>query len=176
MKKTMGEWLSATTVTLTEARPDRYYTAFCPICGEKETAMSVENEDGKGAARGKTASHIESEHKDRIETEEAHQARLKYLEELRKAIKATHGCDAAHQDRVPVCEVLKGKTAWEGEVEIFVIAGHTTAHRCFAWGVRRGDDKGWDVTAVLSVPPIATPQLAVKTAIVAHARQAKPPR
>lgn len=99
-----------------------------------------------------------------------------YLSELRKAIKAAHGCDAAHVETVPVKEVFRGQVAWQGDVEVFDVKGHPRAAQCFAWGVRRDDDKGWDVTAVLGVPPVITPELAVKAAIVAHARQASPPR
>jgi hypothetical protein len=94
-----------------------------------------------------------------------------YLSELRKAIKAVHGCDAAHVETVPVKEVFRGEIAWQGDVEVFAVTGHAKAKQCFAWGVRRDDDKGWDITAVLGIPPVVTPELAVKAAIVAHARQ-----
>jgi hypothetical protein len=94
-----------------------------------------------------------------------------YLSELRKAIKAVHGCDATHAATVPVKEVFRGEIAWQGDVEVFDVIGHAKAKQCFAWGVRRDDDKGWDVTAVLGVPPVVTPELAVKAAIAAHARQ-----
>jgi hypothetical protein len=97
-----------------------------------------------------------------------------YLSELRSAIKAVHGCDAAHTATVPVKEVFRGQVAWQGDVEVFDVTGHAKAKQCFAWGVRRDDDKGWDVTAVLGVPPVVTPELAVKAAIVAHARQVAP--
>lgn len=99
-----------------------------------------------------------------------------YISELRKAIKAVHGCDGAHVETVPVQEVFRGEVAWQGDVEVFAVSGHPKAQQCFAWGVRRDDDKGWDVTAVLAIPPVVTPQLAVRAAIVAHARQAAPPR
>lgn len=98
-----------------------------------------------------------------------------YLSELRKAIKAVHGCDASHVQSAPVKEIFRGETAWEGSVEVFNVSGHARAKQCFAWGVRREDDKGWDVTAVLAIPPVTTPELAVKAAIAAHARQASPP-
>lgn len=71
---------------------------------------------------------------------------------------------------VPVTEIFQGKVAWRGDVEVFTVS-HPKAKQCFAWGVRRDDDKGWDVTAVLGIPPVITPELAVKAAIVAYARQ-----
>lgn len=64
--KTEEEWSALITATLTEKGGDRYYTAICPICGEKETATSIGNEMGKFAARGKIASHITRAHQDQI--------------------------------------------------------------------------------------------------------------
>lgn len=97
-----------------------------------------------------------------------------YIEELRHAIREAHGTAAMWVQSVPVKEVFRGETAWEGSVEVFEVSGHHKAKQCYAWGTRRDDNKGWDVTAVLAIPPITSPELAVKAAIVAHARQAKP--
>ena len=99
-----------------------------------------------------------------------------YHTELKRAIKEVHGVTASHFETVPVKEVFRGEVAWDGEVEVFNVADHPKARQCFAWGVRRDDGKGWDVTAVLAIPPVTTPQLAVKAAIAAHARQQTPPR
>jgi hypothetical protein len=87
-----------------------------------------------------------------------------------------HGGAAIWVSTVPVKEVFQGKTAWEGDVEVFDLPAHPKAKRCFAWGVRRDDGKGWDVTAVLAVPPITTPENAVKAAIAAYAKQQTLPR
>jgi hypothetical protein len=97
-----------------------------------------------------------------------------YREELQRAIKATHGADAVYVRAVPVKEVFRGEPAWEGQVEVFALTNHPKALLCFAWGARRLDNKGWDVTAVLGVPPVLSPQDAVKAAIVAYAKQTKP--
>jgi hypothetical protein len=95
-----------------------------------------------------------------------------YRASLIKAIKATHGADAAHAETVPVKEVFRGQTAWEGNVEVFTITGHAKAKRCYAWGF---EDKGeWAITSVLEIPPVDSPQTAVKVAIAAHARKAIP--
>lgn len=94
-----------------------------------------------------------------------------YIAELVKAIRATHNAEAMHEGGRPVREMFRDQVAWEGIVESFALLGHPKAQRCYAWGVRRDDDKGWDVTAVLGIPPIVTPELAVKAAIVAHAKQ-----
>jgi hypothetical protein len=74
--------------------------------------------------------------------------------------KEAHGVTASHFETVAVKELFRGEVAWDGEVEVFNVADHPKAKQCFAWGVRRDDGKGWDVT----------PQLAVKAAIAAYAR------
>lgn len=95
-----------------------------------------------------------------------------YRASLITAIKATHGADATHVETVPVKEVFRGQTAWEGNVEVFNVTGHAKATRCYAWGF---EDKGkWAITSVLEIPPVDSPQMAVKVAIAAHARKAIP--
>ena len=67
--KTEDEWRALILVTLTEKRNDRYYTASCPICGEKETATSIGNDVGKFVARGKIAGHMKRKHSDQISSD-----------------------------------------------------------------------------------------------------------
>jgi hypothetical protein len=94
-----------------------------------------------------------------------------YKAELSRAIAHMHGAPAVWLATVPVREVFQGQTAWEGDVETFTLTGHPKASQCYAWGVRRDDDKGWDVTAVLAIPPVTSPETAVKAAIAAYAKQ-----
>ena len=101
---------------------------------------------------------------------------MNYRERLARAIKATHGVSAALYLRtVPVKEVFQGKTAWEGDVEVFAITGHKKATRCYAWGYEVKKDD-WEIIAVLEIPPVDSPQAAVKVAIAAHARGVAPQR
>ncbi len=95
-----------------------------------------------------------------------------YQTALIDAIKATHGAQAAHVESVPVKEVFQGKTAWDGTVEVFTITGHPKAKRCYAWGYKDGEE--WAITSVLEIPPVVSPQTAVKVAIAAYARKAIP--
>jgi allophanate hydrolase subunit 2 len=60
--KTLDEWYDSITATLTDKGRDRYYTAFCPICGATDTATSIGSEAGRPAAKGKILSHIQKEH------------------------------------------------------------------------------------------------------------------
>jgi hypothetical protein len=66
---------------------------------------------------------------------------MTYLEELREVIRRLHGADAAHVESVPVKETYRGKTVWEGVVEVFDRHDHPTASRVYAW-TESADDPG----------------------------------
>ena len=78
--------------------------------------------------------------------------------------------DAAHVSTVPVKEVFQGKTVWEGEVEVFRLTGHPKAERCYAWAYQ-GDDGRTHYTVVLKLPPVKSPQDAVRAAIRAQVKK-----
>ncbi len=94
---------------------------------------------------------------------------MKDIQFLQKAIKETHGCDSRHIESVPIVEQFEGKTAWQGTVEVFDLIGHQKAKRAYAWTYRDGDQN--KTVAVLEIPPVDSPQSAVKVAIASKARQ-----
>jgi hypothetical protein len=90
-----------------------------------------------------------------------------YIEALQDAIKKLHGCEATYLESVPVNEIFQGKTVWAGEVEVFDLVGHPKAKRCYAWAHKEGEsDEHTRYIAVLEVPPVDSPQKAVRAAIV----------
>jgi hypothetical protein len=94
-----------------------------------------------------------------------------YLARLQVAIQHMHKCGAVHRETVPVHEVFRGKTAWQGKVEVFDLTGHPKAKRCYAWSHRDGpDDQDERFVAVLGLPPVVSPETAVKVAIAAEVR------
>jgi hypothetical protein len=96
---------------------------------------------------------------------------MDYLAEAKKAIEVSHRCIATHVETVPVREVFQGKTAWEGEVEVFTLANHPKAKRAYAWGYANEARGGkYDFVTVLEIPPVVSPETAVKAAITAQAR------
>ena len=60
---------------------------------------------------------------------------------------------------------FEGEAVWEGEVFVFPLKGHPTAHLCYAWEI---DGR---VTAVLHELPVDSPQAAVRAAIVQEHRE-----
>lgn len=94
---------------------------------------------------------------------------LDQIQEIQGVILALHGCDSKHVQSVPVHEVFQGQTAWQGTVEVFDLMGHNKAKRAYAWQFE-DDDKKTKTIAVLEIPPVDSPQTAVKVAIAAKAR------
>ena len=91
------------------------------------------------------------------------------IDELKDVIRRLHGSEASHVETVPVKELFQGQTVWEGEVEVFDIRGHPKAKRAYAWAHKT--DKGERYVAVLELPPVDSPQSAVKAAIVAEVKK-----
>lgn len=90
-----------------------------------------------------------------------------YIDSLRDAIRHTHGCESRHVESVAVCETFKGKTVWDGSVEVFDLIGHPKARQGYAWG--HEDDGGrWQYVAVLKIHPADSPRNAVRAYIVAQ--------
>jgi len=91
------------------------------------------------------------------------------VQEIQGVILSVHRCDSRHVESVPVVEQFEGQIAWQGTVEVFDLIGHSKAKRAYAWTYRDGDqDK---TVTVLDIPPVDSPQNAVKMAIAAKAKQ-----
>ncbi len=87
------------------------------------------------------------------------------------ALQQMHGCGARHVGARPVHEVFEGQTVWRGIVDIFELTGHPKAKRAYAWSHAEGkeDDKERFVT-VLELPPVVSPETAVRAATVAKVK------
>jgi hypothetical protein len=97
---------------------------------------------------------------------------MTYIQELRDTIHGLHGGEASHLESVPVTEMFKGRTVWDGVVEVFRLEGHPRTDRVYAWRHETSDpDKPWRHVTVLHIPPVVSPQTAVKAAIVQAFRE-----
>jgi hypothetical protein len=97
-----------------------------------------------------------------------------YIAEIQAAFLKLHGCDAVYVETVPVHEEFQGKTIWQGDVEVFDIRGHPKAKRGYGWGHVTGEhDQGRRYFTVLELPPVDSPQSAVKAAIASEIKHAK---
>lgn len=86
--------------------------------------------------------------------------------DLKIAIEREHGGTATFVKSEHVTETWEGITVWDGVVDVFDLIGHPTATRAYAWSSPiEGTDKR-RFYAVLHVPPVDSPQKAVRASIV----------
>jgi hypothetical protein len=97
------------------------------------------------------------------------------IQELQDVIRELHGATATHVESVPVKEVWRGQTIWDGVVEVFDLHGHPKTQRAYAWSHATDDPANpkRHVT-VLHIPPAISPLMAVRTAIAAEVKNARP--
>jgi hypothetical protein len=92
---------------------------------------------------------------------------MSHLGDLRRIIHELHGAKATYVESVSVREMHKGQIVWDGVVEVFDITGHPRASRIYAWAHDTDDPKQPKrYVTVLHIPPVVSPQTAVKAAIV----------
>ena len=93
------------------------------------------------------------------------------INELQDVIHRLHGAKAMHVKSVPVKETFKGQIIWLGTVEVFKLKGHPKTDKAYAWAHDTDDPlhPKRQVT-VLHVPPITSPELAVRAAIAKEYR------
>lgn len=96
---------------------------------------------------------------------------MDYLEELRDAIHRLHGLESEYVETVEVVEEFEGRTMWEGDVSVFKVSGHPQTDIAYAWRDHQHDKTRY--VAVLKLPPVESPQLAVRAAVVATIRAAR---
>ena len=97
-----------------------------------------------------------------------------YIERLKHVISNLHKSDSQHIESVPVEEIFRGKIIWKGKVEVFTLANHPKAKRCYGWSHAGGEgDTDERFVTVLEIPPVISPQTAVRMAIVAEAKGKK---
>jgi hypothetical protein len=94
-----------------------------------------------------------------------------YIERLQLTICHLHKCDAVWIESVPVHEVFRGQTVWQGRVEVFALTGHSKAKKAYAWSHMDGaNDEGERIVTVLEIPPVESPITAVRASIVADSK------
>lgn len=79
-----------------------------------------------------------------------------------------HGGRATWRETIPVHEVFRGQTVWQGCVEVFDLDGHAKAKRAYAWSQLEGkNDEEEHFTTVLEIPPVESARTAVQASIMA---------
>ncbi len=97
----------------------------------------------------------------------------RYVEDLKQAVEKLHSCGATLEGHVPVKEMHGDQVAWDGVVSVFHLDGHPHATICYAWSSPvEGSDRR-KFYAVLNIPPVTSPQEAVRAAIVQDFRSSQ---
>lgn len=99
---------------------------------------------------------------------------MDYIAEIPGAFLKLHGCNAIYLETVPVVEEFQGQTIWQGDVEVFELEGHPKATRGYGWSHVTGEhDQGRRYFTILELPPVDSPQTAVKAAIMSEIKNAR---
>jgi hypothetical protein len=96
-----------------------------------------------------------------------------YIAEIQSVFLRLHGCEANYVESVPVVEEFQGKTIWQGDVEVFDLVDHPKATRGYGWGYTTTESGGRRYFTVLELPPVDSPQAAVKAAIMSEIKNAR---
>ena len=95
------------------------------------------------------------------------------LDDFIRSIDRLHNCTASYNETVQIKEVFQGSTVWQGSIHIFNVSGHPDTYTCYAWvSPIEGSDKR-KIYAVLKIPPVDSPEKAVKAAIVQDYRDSE---
>ncbi|HTV39201.1 MAG TPA: hypothetical protein VMF08_01390 [Candidatus Sulfotelmatobacter sp.] len=98
-----------------------------------------------------------------------------YLKVLESAIFIKHECKATHRETVFVQETAPGnEMVWTGHVEVFDLAWHETATRCYAW-IHISENEPAKIFALPRSQVIDSPRRAVRAAIFSDAQPVIPP-
>lgn len=95
--------------------------------------------------------------------------------DIKRAVESLHSCSAAYRESIQVSEKHEEETAWEGVVHVFNVAGHPQADTCYAWSSAVEGSKKLRFYAVLKIPPVDSPEAAVRAAIVADHKAGRSP-
>jgi hypothetical protein len=85
---------------------------------------------------------------------------------LHDAILKLHNAESEYIEAVPIIEKFGKLTAWEGLVYAFRLINHPQYDKCYAWYSDNPLTGKRKFYAVLHIPPIDSPEKAVRASIV----------
>ncbi len=90
--------------------------------------------------------------------------------QLKETLEKLHNCIASFIEDVVVVEKFGNKTVWSGTVSVYEIKGHPQATKAYAWSSPIEGSTKRRYYAVLHIPPVDSPEKAVRAAIVQDSR------
>lgn len=85
---------------------------------------------------------------------------------LQDAIRKLLGAESEYIGAVPIIEKYGDMTAWQGIVYVFHLSNHLQSDKCYAWYSDNPHTGKRKYYAVLHIPPIDSPEKAVRASIV----------
>jgi hypothetical protein len=86
--------------------------------------------------------------------------------ESKTAVERMHNCSASFIEDIVVVERFGDKTVWGGTVSVFEIKGHPGATKAYAWSSLLDGSTTKLYYTVLHIPPVDSPEKAVKALII----------
>lgn len=93
--------------------------------------------------------------------------------ELKTAVENLHDCKASFIEDVIILEKFGNETVWSGTVSVFSIEDHPQATKAYAWSSPIEGSTKRRYYAVLHIPPVDSPEKAVRAAIVDYFKTTK---
>jgi hypothetical protein len=93
--------------------------------------------------------------------------------ELKTVIEQMHGCSASFIEDVVVVEMFGKEAVWSGTVSVYEIKGHPKATKAYTWSSPIEGSTKRRYYAVLHIPPIDSPEKAVRASIVQDQKTGK---
>ena len=91
---------------------------------------------------------------------------MNIISDLKQAIESLHECTASYSETADVIEKHEGAIVWEGTIHIFGV-DHPDTDTCYAWSSPIEGSSKRKFYAVLHIPPVDSPEAAVRASIVA---------
>lgn len=88
------------------------------------------------------------------------------INRLKDIVERIHHCTASFIEEIAVIEKYGPNTVWKGIVHVFKIKGQPQADKCYAWYSDIPETGKRKYYAVLHIPPIDSPEKAVRASIV----------
>lgn len=95
------------------------------------------------------------------------------IEDMKQSVERLHNCKANHIEDVTVVEKFGNQTVWSGIVHVFQITGNPESDKCYAWSSPIEESTKRRYYAVLHIPPIDSPEKAVRASIVQDRKTGK---
>jgi len=92
------------------------------------------------------------------------------IDDIKNAVERMHNCKATYAEEVAVIEKEGDKTIWDNIVYIFDLTGHGKATQCYAWASPIGKSARYTYYTVLRIPPIDSPEQAIRASIANNSR------